>query len=146
MFILSTINSVILFVLSVIHFNWVVGGSWGFANALPTNLEGKRMLNPKKLDSAIVAIGLLSFAFFFLIYGGILEVSLPNWLLSYGIWIISGIFLLRAVGDFKYVGFFKRIRTTDFGRLDARYYSPLCLLISVIGFLMIFANKILPNH
>lgn len=136
MFILSTINCVILFVLSVIHFNWVVGGSWGFANALPTSLEGKRILNPKKLDSAVVAIGLFSFAIYFLIYGGILEVGLPNWLLSYGIWIISVIFLLRAVGEFKYVGFFKRIRTTDFGKLDTKYYSPLCLFIAILGFIL----------
>ena len=105
MLVLAFVNSTVLFALSVIHFNWVIGGSWGFTNALPTNLEGKRILNPKKLYSDIIAIGLLSFAIYFLIYGGILEVGLPNWLLSYGIWIISGIFLLRAVGDFKYVGF-----------------------------------------
>jgi hypothetical protein len=39
--------------------------------------------------------------------------------------------LARTVGDFKYVGLFKRVRGTPFARLDTLLYSPLCLLLSL---------------
>jgi hypothetical protein len=34
---------------------------------------------------------------------------------------------VRAIGDFNYVGFFKRRRGTRFAHLDTRLYSPLAL-------------------
>jgi hypothetical protein len=37
----------------------------------------------------------------------------------------------RAVGEFKYVGFFKRVRGSKFARLDTLVYSPLCLLLAI---------------
>ena len=51
---LSLILVIIFFILSIIHFNWVRGGTWGFDNALPTNENGERILNPRKIDSLIV--------------------------------------------------------------------------------------------
>ena len=96
----------VLTVLIIIHFYWAVGGTWRFANALPTNEVGERVLNPRKIDSAIIGTGLGLFLFYFLIYGQIIKVALHDWLMEYGVLTISGIFLLRAIGDFKYVGFF----------------------------------------
>ena len=53
-----------------------------------------------------------------------------------GLWIIAGIFILRAIGDFRYVGFFKSVKQSAFARADSRYYSPLCLLIGVLGIMI----------
>jgi hypothetical protein len=39
--------------------------------------------------------------------------------------------LARAMGDFNYVGFFKRVRGTRFARMDTLLYSPLCLALAV---------------
>ena len=36
----------------------------------------------------------------------------------------------RAVGEFKYVGFFKRVRGSKFARLDTLVYSPLCVALA----------------
>ena len=36
-------------------------------------------------------------------------------------WLIAAVFALRAIGDFRYVSFFKRIRDTRFARLDASF-------------------------
>ena len=36
----------------------------------------------------------------------------------------------RAVGDFRLVGFFKRVRGTRFARLDTMLFTPLCLLLA----------------
>lgn len=135
-FILTISQSFILLILSGIHINWAFGGKWSLDRALPTNEEGKRVLNPTRVDSAIVAIGLLIFATYYLLKANIITLSVPSHMLPYVGWAISSIFMLRAIGDFKYVGFFKRFKTTDFAKLDLKIYSPLSLSISIIGLLI----------
>ena len=61
-----------------------------------------------------------------------------NLILIYGNLAIGIVMLVRAVGDFKYVGFFKKIEGTIFAQNDTRYYSPLCLLISLNAFYIYF--------
>ena len=41
------------------------------------------------------------------------------------------VLLLRAIGDFNLVGFFKRIRGSAFARMDTWFYSPLCVLLGI---------------
>lgn len=120
----------------MIHLNWVIGGKFGFVESLPTKENGERVLNPKKIDSAIVGIGLIAFGFFYVLKSGLIEYNLPEWILKYGSWIIPIIFLLRAVGEFKYIGFFKRVKKTDFGKLDTKLFSPLCLIIGIFGIII----------
>tara|TARA_R110001592_G_C13122922_1_gene745935 strand:- start:693 stop:1124 length:432 start_codon:yes stop_codon:yes gene_type:complete len=139
--ILSLLLSITLIVLGLIHFNWVLGGKWGFDAALPTNEAGKRVLNPKKFDSLIVGFGLSAFGAFYLIQGVFTEIKIPNWLTTYGGWIIPAIFLLRAVGDFVYVGFFKKIKSTPFAKMDTKLFSPLCLFMALAGFAIQIFNQ-----
>jgi hypothetical protein len=134
--ILSALIATILLFLSGIHFYWMLGGQWAFENALPHSLDGKKILNPKAIDCAIVGFGLLLMAVFVLIQGQWIAFQLPIWISSYGLWVLSGIFLLRAIGEFKYVGFSKTVLETDFARLDTMIYSPLCLFLG-LGCLMI---------
>ncbi len=131
--ILTFTQSVILFLLSAIHFSWVLGSTWGFEKALPTNTEGIRVLSPSKFDSAMVALGLLLFAIFYLLKADIINLGVPSYILKYAGWAIAAIFALRAIGDFKYIGFFKSITGTEFAKLDTMLYSPLCLGLAVIG-------------
>ena len=56
--------------------------------------------------------------------------------MQYTGWIISILFFIRAIGDFKYVGFFKKVKQTTFGEMDTTYFSPLCLVISMVGILI----------
>ncbi|EIJ40307.1 hypothetical protein JoomaDRAFT_3362 [Galbibacter orientalis DSM 19592] len=134
--ILSILLSLILIVLGMIHLNWVIGGKFGYVESLPTKENGERVLNPKKIDSAIIGIGLIAFGIFYMIESGLIEYSLPEWIIKYRGWIIPIIFLLRAVGEFKYVGFFKSVRKTDFGKLDTKLFSPLCLIIGILGIII----------
>ncbi len=133
---LPIILCLVFFALAFIHFNWVLGGEFGYAQSLPTNESGERVLNPKRIESAIVALGLAAFGVFYLLKSGLIHTILPMWIMQYGGWVISIIFILRAVGDFKYIGFFKSIRNTDFGELDTKIFSPLCLAIGVIGIII----------
>lgn len=130
--------SFIFFVLAIVHVNWVFGGEFGFNKSLPTKENGERVLNPKKRDSAIVAIGLFSFSIFYLAKSSIVTIVIPVWVFNYGSYIIPAIFLLRAIGDFKYIGFFKKVKNTAFGKLDSKFYAPLCLGIAIIGLLIEF--------
>ncbi len=83
-----------------------------------------------------MALGLLGIGLFILIKSGFILFNIPLWLDNYGLWIIAGIFILRAIGEFNYVGFFKKIKQTKFGQNDTKYYSPLCLTIGILTLLM----------
>jgi Protein of unknown function (DUF3995) len=133
---LSIILFFIFIVLGLIHFNWAMGGKWGIDQALPTKENGERVLNPKKIDSGIVGFGLTVFGFFYLFRSELMQFHLSNGIVEYGSWIIPAIFILRAVGDFKYVGFFKKVKRTKFGKLDSKLFTPLCLAIGLTGILI----------
>ena len=91
---------IILIALGVIHFNWVFGGKFGFTESLPTKENGERVLNPRKIDSAIVGIGLTAFGVFYALKSGLIDYNIPEWIMTYGSWIIPILFLLRAIGFF----------------------------------------------
>ncbi len=134
---MTTIFSIILFLiflfLSSLHFYWDLGGRWGSEAVIPVKDNNVKAMMPGPAPTFIVAIGLLAFGFFILVKSGLINVSLPFWLEKSGLWIIAGIFILRATGEFKYVGFFKKIKQTKFGQNDTKYYSPLCLLIGILA-------------
>ena len=133
---MTTIFAIILFLiflfLSSIHFYWGFGGRWGSEAVIPVKDNNAKVMMPGALPTFIVALGLLGFGLFILIKSGLINLDLPFWLEKYGLWIIAGIFILRTIGDFKYVGFFKKIKQTKFGQNDTKYYSPLCLLIGIL--------------
>jgi len=139
-FTLIILEITIFSILSGIHWNWVFGGSWGFDNSIPTNFEGNKIFNPKKIESSIVAIGLLVFATYYFLISNLISIELPNWISIYIGWVISSIFILRSIGDFKYIGFFKKLKTSKFGKMDSKLFSPLCLTIGLIG-IIIELNK-----
>lgn len=141
---MTTIIAIILFLiflfLSSIHFYWGVGGRWGSEAVIPTKDDNVKVMMPGLLPTFIVAFGLFGFGLFILIKSGLINFDLPHWLSNYGLWIIASIFILRAIGEFNYVGFFKKMKHTKFGQRDTKYYSPLCLLIGVLT-IIIELNK-----
>lgn len=134
---LSLFLLLIFLALSFLHFYWALGGEWGFSSALPTDESGRRLVNPTPLASTVVGMGLLAFGTFYLLKSGLVNNFLPSIASNIVSWVIPLIFMLRAIGDFKYIGFFKQISQTQFGQADSFYFSPLCLIVSVIGFILI---------
>lgn len=134
--ILPIFLTVIFFLLGGLHLSWILGGTFGFEQSLPTNEQGQRVLNPGKVDTTIVALGLIAFGVFYLLKSELIPFETDHWVLTYSGWIIPSIFLLRAIGEFKYVGFFKKVTDTEFGRMDTRFFSPLCITIALIGFII----------
>jgi hypothetical protein len=49
--------------------------------------------------------------------------------------VLAVLFLLRAVGDFRYVGFFKSMGDDPFRSWDTWLFSPLCAVIAAAAFM-----------
>ena len=133
---ITLLISILLFIvflfLSAIHFYWGLGGSWGSEASIPTNEKGEKVMNPKVVECFVVGLSLLSMGLLILAKSELLIFNLPDWLLKYGLWAIAFIFLLRALGEFQYIGIFKKVKHTRFGKMDTKFYSPLCLTIAIL--------------
>lgn len=134
--IVSTILFTIFTTLSFIHFYWLFGGKWGLEKVIPTKDNETSALSIPKFATLIVALVLLLFGLIYLVKSGFINVPIPNLVTTYGYWIIPAIFILRAIGDFKYVGFFKKIKNTEFAKTDSKWFAPLCLTIGILGILV----------
>jgi hypothetical protein len=139
--ILSIILLAIFTALGLIHFYWIFGGKWGLGKVIPTKENQTSTLSIPKFATLIVALVLLLFGLIYLLKSGLINVQIPNFVTKYGYWIIPSIFILRAIGDFKYVGFFKKIKNTEFAKADSKWFAPLCLIVGIIGLLTQFMNK-----
>lgn len=134
--ILGILLAIIFAVLSLFHLYWAAGGRFGSGAAIPTGGGGERLLNPSPFWTILVAAAL--FAAMLVVLGRlkIWGAFVPGWIFYSGTWVISLLFLLRTIGDFRYVGFFKSITDTNFARWDTVLFSPLCLFIAVAAFLI----------
>lgn len=133
---LAILISTIFFTIALIHWYWLFGGKWGINAALPDKPNGEKLFYPSKMSTFVVAMGLVFFGIFCLIYGRMIPMDFPDWLKETMISVILGIFLLRAVGDFKYVGLFRKVKGTEFAKHDLMYFTPLCLLIFALSLAM----------
>ena len=119
--------------LAALHGYWVAGGTWGNQVSVPTQPDGKPLFVPNAPTTLAVMFGLLFLGLLVATIAGCLPIALPASLDRYGLYGVAALFMLRAIGDFRYVGFSKRYRNTPFAQNDTRYYSPLCLLISLLA-------------
>ncbi|MDO6473297.1 DUF3995 domain-containing protein [Maribacter sp. 1_MG-2023] len=137
--ILSAVLFLIFMILSGFHFFWLFGGTWGLRQAIPTREKDLELLSIPKYATLLVALVL---ALFGLIYLNKLEVfNISNQLTNLLYYVIPILFLIRAIGEFNYVGFFKKIKHTEFAKADTKLFSPLCLSIGLIGLIIQFLTN-----
>lgn len=129
----ALLNIVILLAISALHIYWAFGGQWGMAVAVPET-DGQAAFKPGRALTLLVALGLAVFVALHLARLGWLLLPLSHTWIQYSLLAVGGIFFLRAIGDFRYVGFFKRITDTAFAKMDTAYYIPLCLVLSINAF------------
>ncbi|MBI5109203.1 MAG: DUF3995 domain-containing protein [Rhodocyclales bacterium] len=132
--------------LSILHFYWAAGGRGGHIAVLPTwpaepgaTAAPKPALNPGTWATLGVATGLAAIALAVALRVGLLGEPVDHWVLRWILIALAALMFARAVGDFRFVGFFKSVRGTVFARADNLVYSPLCLafgagLAEVAGF------------
>lgn len=100
----------------------------GESGAVPS-VEGKLLFVPPTRATVAVAVALLMFAALVAATAGLVPLPLPRFVLVWLCYCLAFGLLARAVGEFKYVGFFKRVRTSRFATLDTWLYSPLCFCL-----------------
>lgn len=121
-----------LSLIGLLHFYWALGGEVGMDIAVPT-LDGKRLINPGKIAALIVGVALFGFAFIaYILYFYDLSSSLYREYFIISGWILSGVFTLRGIGEFYAVGFFKKIKSSEFAYNDTRFYTPFALTMGMV--------------
>ncbi|WP_426446613.1 DUF3995 domain-containing protein [Paenibacillus sp. S-38] len=126
--ILAGIVSGLLLGLSGVHAYWLFGGKKGLGAAVPSSETGP-LFRPGPSAVALVTLLLALAAWAVLELGGIVKLLYPEGMLPGIGWLLSGVFLLRGVGDFRWTGVFKRKTGTVFAKWDTLLYSPLCFAI-----------------
>ncbi len=134
--ILALTITVLFVLLGFFHFYWAVGGKTGVNKVIPT-IDGKPSIEPGKIitalvGAAMVGVGAVSYLLGFVKLD---EVPYGKYIVYVG-WLLSVVFVVRAVGDFNLVGFFKKHKTSEFAEYDTKYYSPICLSVSA-GFVVL---------
>ncbi len=61
---------------------------------------------------------------------GFIGTPLPALLIRRLCFALALLFVLRAIGDLRLIGFFKKVRGSRFAWLDSTVYSPLCVLLA----------------
>ena len=94
-------------------------------------VNGRPLFVPSATATAAVGVGLLLCALLVASTAGIVAAGLSPPVLTALCGGLALVLLVRAVGDFRYVGFFKSVRDSRFATLDTWCYSPACLALSI---------------
>ena len=127
---LAVVVCIVFVGLALWHFRMAFAPVGGKGGAVPS-VEGKPLFVPSAQATFAVGVVLVCFAALVAVTGGLVQIALPR---VVSVWLSYGLalgLLARAIGEFKYVGFFKRVRGSRFAKLDTWVYSPLCLLLSL---------------
>jgi hypothetical protein len=130
MTILALVVACTLALIAGLHLFWAFGGSWGSRAAIPTKEDGRPIFSPSPFACVVVAGGLLAVAWMCIAHFALSTPIVSVFVASKLFWVLGAVFALRVLGDFRYVGLFRRVRGTDFAMMDAKFYSPLCAVYS----------------
>jgi hypothetical protein len=115
--------------LSALHVYWALGGRWASTAVLP-HVGEVPAFQPALLATVLVAIALAAASVLVLCRAGVVAWPLAGWSLRPCMYVLGVVFALRAIGDFRLIGFFKRVRGTRFARLDTWFFAPLCTALA----------------
>jgi hypothetical protein len=119
----------IFVLLALVHVYWASGGRRLKGAAVPER-DGRAAFVPTRAATLGVAGALAAAAAIVAETGGLVITPVSPQAAVWLVYALGALFVARAVGDFRFVGVFKRIRGTRFARLDSLVYVPLCLLLA----------------
>lgn len=127
--VIAALTCAVFIVLSLWHVYWALGGRVAYLVALPVK-DGKPLFRPSAVGTFVVGLALMAFAGLVAVNAGFLGAPIASTWLRWAGAALALALLGRAIGDFRYVGLFKRLGGEPFARLDTRVFSPLCLLLA----------------
>jgi len=143
----ASVLALVFAVLALFHLYWALGGQWGLDAVVPrvpaSAARGNhtfgsgdkppmvRAFNPSQGTTLLVAAVLAGVAVLVVLQAGLLGTEVEHPALRWALVGVAVAMLLRAVGDFRLVGFFKKITGSRFARLDTMLYSPLCMAMGL---------------
>jgi hypothetical protein len=122
--------TLVLLSLAAVHVYWAARGV-GTTAGIPSRADGTPVFRPGRVATLAVAVALGIAALFVAGRAQLLDVGLSPAVLRVGVWGVATAFAARTVGEFRYVGLFKRVRGTPFAQWDTRLYTPLCGALAV---------------
>ena len=130
--ILAITGAAILTGIAAAHVLWAFGNRIRPSVVIPTRPDGSAVLAPGRGITLVVALLLLTAAFLLIERGGVGPGLLAKPWRAIGTGGVAVVMFLRGIGDFRYVGLFKRERQSPFARMDTRLYTPLVLLLALL--------------
>jgi hypothetical protein len=129
--------AIVFSALAAIHFYWALGGTAGKSAATPPISS---TYAPSSLGMLGVALYLLVSAAVLLSVSGAIVLPLsPRIRIGFS-YMLALSLLLRAIGDFRFIGFFKRVQGTRFAQCDTFLLSPLALVLAISVFVLAYAH------
>lgn len=126
----------IFLALAVCHLYWLFGGKIWLDRVMPTKEHDAGVFETPLIATLLSGLFLLAFAVAYFLKSGLIEWDYSFTFLDKIYWFIPVLFTLRAIGDFRYLGLFKKIKNTKFGQADTKVFTPLCLGVGITGFLI----------
>lgn len=126
----AALVAIVFGLISLLHIGWATGLGTDRWQAIPER-DGTPVFRPGPLATLGVAALLFLAALLVTQRAGLGRELLPPAIVGPGCWVVALALVARSVGEFRYVGFFKRVRDSQFARLDSRLYSPLALLLGL---------------
>jgi hypothetical protein len=133
----ASLAAAVLVSLAALHVYWACGGRFGADVAVPSRPQregdearaGRPLFRPSTAATLLVAAALAAGAAVLLARVSMLPLPLPRGLIRGATLLLGVLFVLRALGERRYVGLFKTVTETPFARWDTALFTPLCLLL-----------------
>ncbi len=126
--VVSIALAVVFAVLSAFHIAWAVGDA---PTAVMPAMPGRPQPRPSAFGSLTVAVALALAALIVLARGRLIFANITPRLVRFSCAALGLVFVLRAIGEFRVLGFFKSISDSQFAIWDTWLYSPLSLALGV---------------
>ena len=126
---LTYATSGVLLLIALLHVYWALGGRVSFGAAIPS-VGGVAVFTPSPAATFAVAVAIAGAALVVALAGGVVTLPLPSWSYVGAAGLLVLVFAARAIGDFRFVGFFKTRGDGAFAQLDTWLFSPLCLVLA----------------
>ena len=138
--VLAIALAIVFAALAIVHIYWSLGGVAGKSGAIP-QVGGEPAFKPSRLGTFGVAVFLSICAAVVLSVDNLLALPVSRAIQTAFTYILTLLLFARAIGDFRLVGFFKRVRDSRFADLDTWMYSPLCLALSAGVFIVTYTRS-----